>query len=317
MKKKDFYKKLILRVKSAVNASRIPRSFSKKNNNVFSNEQHIIMQVLMQFEGKRFRDMPYFLELLQNELNLQRLPHFSTINKFSLRVKPVFIENLITSLVKSNKQRTIAIDGTGFSLVRRSVYFGTVVGEIKQFIQYVACADIESKLITAINLKRKKRNENIAVPQLMRKTSKSGKVSVYIADKLYDSERNHELAEKHGAKFIAPLRNQNIPIRRRKGKNRKKLAKEFPQILYNKRSVIESVFSVIKRKFGNMLYSKKYKSQKNEILFRTVAYNIDRLEKIDFRIYFLQSRNKLVIDSQIKHFFMKKCGSKDSNLGRH
>jgi transposase len=279
MKKQNFYKKLIARVKSAVKASRIPRSFSKKNNNVFSNEQHIIMQVLMQFENKRFRDMPRFLELLAMELNLPRIPCFTTINKFSLRVKSVLIENLITNLVKSNKKRIVAIDGTGFSLIKRSVYFGIVVGEIKQFIQYIASADIERKLITAVSLKRKKRNENIAVPSLMRKTAKSMKVSDYLGDRLYDSEKNHELAKKHGAKFIAPLKRAEVPIHRRKGVNRKKLAKEFPQKLYNKRSIIESIFSVIKRKFGQVIYSKKFKSQKNEVLFRTVAYNIDRLEK--------------------------------------
>jgi len=58
MNKENFYKKLIQRVKSCVRAARIPKSFSKKNNNVFSNEQHIVIQVLMQLEGKRLRDMP-------------------------------------------------------------------------------------------------------------------------------------------------------------------------------------------------------------------------------------------------------------------
>ena len=279
MKKNNFYKKLIARVGNAVRASRIPRSFSKKNNNVFSNEQHIIMQVLMQFENKRFRDMPRFLELLAIELNLPRIPCFTTINKFSLRIKSVLIENLITHLVKSSKKRIVAIDGTGFSLIKSSVYFGTVVGEIKRFIQYVAAADIGTKLITSISLKRRKRNENIAVKSLMRKTAKSGKVSIYLGDKLYDSEKNHELAKKHGARFIAPLKRAEVPIHRRKGCHRKELAKNFPQKLYNKRSIIESIFSVIKRKFGQMIYSKKFKTQKNEILFRTVAYNVDRLEK--------------------------------------
>jgi hypothetical protein len=290
MKKNNFYKKIIVRVSNAVKASRIPRSFSKKNNNVFSNEQHIIMQVLMQSECKRFRDMPAFLELLAEELNLPRIPCFTTINKFSLRVKSALIEILITNLVKSNKQRTIAIDGTGFSLIKRSVYFGTVVGEIKRFIQYVASADIERKLITAISLKRKKRNENVAVPSLMRKTAKSMRVSTYLGDKLYDSEKNHALAEKYGARFIAPLRRENVPIRRRKGIHRKRLARKFPQRLYNKRSIIEGIFSVIKRKFGQMVYSKKFKTQKNEMLFRTVAYNVDRLEKEGITFYFLQSR---------------------------
>lgn len=237
------------------------------------------MQGLMQFESKRFRDMPRFLELLAEELGLPRIPCFTTINKFSLRMKPIYIEDLITNLVKSNKSRIVAIDGTGFSLIKRSIYFGTVVGEIKRFVQYIIAADVETKLITAISLKRKKRNENVAVPQLMRKTSRSGEVSTYLGDKLYDSEKNHELAEKYNARFVAPLKRENIPIRRRKGVHRKKLARDFPQKLYNKRSVIEGIFSAIKRKFGQMIYAKKHKTQKNELLFKTLAYNVDRLEK--------------------------------------
>ncbi len=35
MRKVNFYKKLIERIKSVVRAVRVPKSFSKKNNNVF------------------------------------------------------------------------------------------------------------------------------------------------------------------------------------------------------------------------------------------------------------------------------------------
>jgi len=94
MRSIDFYKKLIDRIKRAVKAARIPISFSKKKNNVFSNEQHIVIQVLMQLEDKAFRDMPSFLVLLQDELHLARAIHFTTISetphpkRFVLRTNP-------------------------------------------------------------------------------------------------------------------------------------------------------------------------------------------------------------------------------------
>ena len=128
MERLNFYKKLILRISSVVRASRIPRSFSKKNNNVFSNEQHITIQVLMQLEGKRLRNMKRFLELIYMELELPRIPHFTTINKFVLRIKSLLVEQLIAQLVKSNNSTIVAIDGTGFSLIKRSTYFSTIVG---------------------------------------------------------------------------------------------------------------------------------------------------------------------------------------------
>jgi len=289
MKKKHFYKKLVLRIKSAVKSSRIPRSFSKKNNNVFSNEQHIIFQVLMQLEGKRLRNMPAFLELLAIELNLPRIPCFSTINKFSLRIKPMFIELLISNLVKSNQRTLIAIDGTGFSLIKRSTYFSTIVGEIKQFIQCVAAADIKRKLITAVRLRRKKRNENIDVDYLMKSTRKQIPVDVFLGDKAFDSKKNHDRAEKYGAKFIAPVRDMKRGYKVWDHR-RRELVKNFPRETYNKRSVIESIFSAIKRKFGSLVYAKKFKAQKNEVLFRVMAYNVDRLVNNSLRNYLLSTK---------------------------
>jgi len=268
MRKKNFYKKLIQRVKSAVNAARIPKSFSKKNNNVFSNEQHIIMQVLMQLESKRFRDMPCFLELIGHEINLPKIPCFTTINKFLLRIKSTWIHKLISHLVKSNKSTLVAIDGTGFSLIKRSTYFGTVVGEMKRFMQCVAAADVKRKLITAIRLRIKKRNENIDVNPLMKSTSRDMPVEAYLADKGFDSKKNHDRAERHGTRFISPIKNMNKQGFKVRDSRRRKLAKDFPKQVYNKRSIIESIFSVIKRRFGQLVYMRKFKGQKNEILFR-------------------------------------------------
>jgi transposase len=43
---------------------------------------------------------------------------------------------------------------------------------------------------------------------------------------------------------------------------------------YHKRSNAETVFSMMKRKFGNHLYSKSEVGQVNEILCRALAHNI-------------------------------------------
>ena len=153
MRSIGFYKKLIDRVKRTVKAARIPRSFSKKKNNVFSNEQHIVIQVLMQLEGKALRDMPDFLVLLQEELHLARAIHFTTINKFALRIKQTYLESIIANMVKSNESSLVAIDGTGFSLNVRSPYFCTIAGERNQFMQTNVAAEVKRRLILAVRLR--------------------------------------------------------------------------------------------------------------------------------------------------------------------
>jgi hypothetical protein len=290
MKKSNKYKKLIMRTKGVIKNARIPKSFSKKNNNVFSNEKHIIIQVLMQSEKKHYRDMPDFLELVKNEVGLRRIPHFTTINKFSLRVKPYWFELLIEQIIKSVESDIAAIDGTGFSLNHRSRYFCTVAGEVKRFMQFNACCELKNKLITAVRIRRKRRHENIDVEYLMKKSAKQLKIDYFLADKAYDSEKNHELAERHHAKLIVPLRNNgNVPVNRIEGCHRKQLKKNFPKEIYRNRVIIEGVFSALKRRYGELIYAKKFITEKNELLCRVLAYDVEKsvnLSKI--KIYFLQ-----------------------------
>ena len=60
MRRTNIYKKLIIRAKGKIRSARIPKPLSKKNNNVFSNEKHIIMYTLMRKEKKHYRDCKIF-----------------------------------------------------------------------------------------------------------------------------------------------------------------------------------------------------------------------------------------------------------------
>lgn len=292
MKTSNKYKKLILRVRAAVKSARIPRSFSKKKNNVFSNEQHITMYVLMIKEDKAYRDMPDFLELLKKVLRLPRIPNFTTINKFALRIKSWWIERLIAEIVGSVKLEDpviCGIDGTGFSLNNRSKYFCTIAGERREFLQFNACTENKHRLIVACKIRRKKRNENIDVPCLMRK-SKQLRISHFVADKQYDSERNHELAEKYGAEFIAPLRRKTDKYHRVGGVHRKRLFKYFPSEIYKQRAgICETMNSSIKRRYGETIYAKTFRAQKNELLGKVLVYDSEKVIEISkINVYFLQ-----------------------------
>jgi hypothetical protein len=290
MKEEGFYKKLIQRVKSGVRAARIPRSFSKKKNNVFSNEQHIVIQVLMQLEGKALRKMPGFLTLLQDELHLARAIHFTTINKFALRVKQTILETIIARMVKSDEASFVAIDGTGFSLNNRSPYFCTIAGERNRFMQTNVAIEIKRRLIIAVRLRRKKRHENIDVPYLMETASKQLPITAFLADKGFDSEKNHEIAHEQGSRLISPVRRDNLPVYKIKGRYRKQLKRNFPSEIYHQRVIVESIFSAVKRRFGHVLLAKKFISQKNELLFRFIAYNAEKLVNLSvIEVYFLQS----------------------------
>jgi len=290
MKKSNKYKKLIIRTKGIIRGARIPKSFSKKNNNVFSNEKHIIMQVLMQKEKKHYRNMPDFLELLKNEIGLRKIPHFTTINKFALRVKPYWFELLIEQIIKSistEESLICGIDGTGFSLNNRSSYFRTIAGGRNQFMQFNSCVENKHKLIVACKIHRKRRNENIDFNLLARKASKQLKITHFLADKAYDSEKHHRFVRYElKSEFIAPLRNCGKKVR---GFYRKQMV-NLPSIYDKRASICESMHSSLKRKFGDVIYAKKFVSEKNELLCRVLTYDLGIIVNLSYRkIYFLQS----------------------------
>jgi hypothetical protein len=83
-------------------------------------------------------------------------------------------------------------------------------------------------------------------------------------DRGYDSEDIHRLI--HKVLNSCSL----IPVRDRKRKRisgyyRKSLAQDFDEVTYHQRNKVETVFSILKRKFGESLKARKYRLQIKEI----------------------------------------------------
>jgi hypothetical protein len=100
-------------------------------------------------------------------------------------------------------------------------------------------------------------------------------------DKGYDSEEIHELIRD-------TLKSCSlIPVRNRKRKRiigyyRRRISRSFDQEKYHQRNKVETVFSVLKRKFGESLKARKYRLQIKEIKIKVILYNLSRLLKMFF-----------------------------------
>jgi transposase len=95
-------------------------------------------------------------------------------------------------------------------------------------------------------------------------------------DKGYDSEKIHELIrDTLNSCSLIPIRN-----RRRKrisGYYRRLIAQSFDLDKYHQRNKVETVFSVLKRKFGESLKARKYQLQIKEIKIKVILYNLTRM----------------------------------------
>jgi hypothetical protein len=95
-------------------------------------------------------------------------------------------------------------------------------------------------------------------------------------DRGYDSEKMHRLIrDTLQADSVIPTRSwrntANIW-----GKYRKEMTDNFDFVRYRKRVLVETKFSVLKRRFGADLKSRSFQIQKKEISCKIILANLDR-----------------------------------------
>ena len=155
------------------------------------------------------------------------------------------------------------------------------------------------QIICTIKIRRAPtRHDTIDFQPLITKTSEILPLSVVIGDKGYDSEDNHVLVRDILHAFsVIPPRYEQVPIRRTHGRYRKQMKHGYSQLLYSQRNKDETIFSVIKRLFGEHITSRLVSTQNREISLRCIAYNMHRLTNLI--IVLMVSRAQLYIKGRI------------------
>ena len=268
--------------------AKIPIYTSKYSNKLYTSFQHLFLLVYKQFRKFTYEELLTDLASnkdLKSYLAFRKLPHYSTLIKFSKRLPMKILDKLVLSFRKLIPQpKKVAIDATGISLDNASLHYckriEKKVGK-RPFMKTTFIVDIETYIILLCNQRKKTRHDTIDAKPMIKKLSKYYKPDILYADRGYDSENIFELCfEKLKAYPLILQRRLNIPKHRRHGTYRKLTIDIFDYGEYLQRNKIETVNSMFKRRFGSKAKSRNVKSQKIEILTRVIAYNIDRLIRI-------------------------------------
>jgi transposase len=93
-------------------------------------------------------------------------------------------------------------------------------------------------------------------------------------DNGYDSEVIHSLVrEELEAIAMIPLRQRKR--KKIKGKYRRRMIQEFDRVLYHVRNLAETMFSVIKRKYGEEIKARKHLTLLKEVKIKLLIHNLD------------------------------------------
>ncbi|MDG6245123.1 MAG: transposase, partial [Methanolobus sp.] len=135
--------------------------------------------------------------------------------------------------------------------------------------------DTAKFIVTGFKISAKPVHDAKHAMALLKQCHKNRRSKYYVMDKGYDSEGIHSLTrEQLGAIAMIPLRQRKR--KRIKGSYRRKMAWGFDRELYNNRNLVETIFSVLKRKYGEDVRAKRYWNQLKEIKLKILVHNLDR-----------------------------------------
>ena len=270
MKEKSELYKFLASARNLV--SKIPKYNSKFSNKIYDNHQKMIILVFRQKMRMTYRGIIKFFRfsgLARALLNLKKVPDHSTLVKFHKRLKT----KIIDSLLCKKQVKTSAIDGSGFETSHMSYHYANVWNrqdkrKYRRYLKVSIAIDTDSQYILSQKIRIGPRNDNIDFKVVMKNIN----CKFVVADKGYDSKSNRYFVLRKMKSY------PHIPYRKTSGIIYEKagVPLKFNKKIYHQRSKVETVFSVIKRKYGSWILSKSFETQKKELLFRLVAYNIDR-----------------------------------------
>ena len=218
---------------------------------------------------------------------IRKAPNYNAVNKLLNRedVKPILQELLkLSSLPLKSVERDFAIDSSGFRTTQFNEYCKEKhkTGKKHKWLKAHVMSGTKTNVITSASITRDYHHDTNEFKPLVQSTYDNGfKISEVSADKAYSSKSNLGLVDELGGTPYIPFKENVRGTRTRGGspiwtrmyhlfqyKN-----DEF-MTHYHKRSNAETVFHMVKMKFGDKVRSKNRVAQENELLCKFIAHNI-------------------------------------------
>ncbi|MGH7634535.1 MAG: transposase [Gemmatimonadaceae bacterium] len=212
-----------------------------------------------------------------------RVGHFNAISDFL--AEPASTK-ILTSLVEQSaaplctiENGQYAIDSTGFSTVTYDRWFDQKHGKLNARHEWVKLHVMVGTVTHAITSARvTPEGDCPQLPELLRRTRVHHDVRECSADKAYSSVENHNVLESFGVESFIPFKvnavvNPKAPVWSRHLVEFQLNQERFLE-RYHRRSNVETVFAMMKARFGASVASRLPTARVNETLAMCIAHNL-------------------------------------------
>jgi len=220
---------------------------------------------------------------LRGALALRDVPDHSMLHWFARhKVTPRLLQRLLARTAQLFRRprrgrHVVAVDATGFSRRSASRYYVAQLRHWRHtYLQWATVVWTHPQVICAQQAYVGPNSGYRFLRPLVEQAQAVRPIQRLLADAAYDSEAHHRwLREDCGIESIIPAtkgrhgRPTQLPYRRR-------MQRWFPRRQYGQRWMVETVYSVVKRKFGEALTARRYWQQVKQAYLRGVTYNLYR-----------------------------------------
>jgi transposase len=212
------------------------------------------------------------------------LPGHSVIHRGMTKLSITYIRKVMNRVTRflRRKGMNIAVDSTGFRTGNSSVWYDIRIHRNNtkhDCMKLHISMDVDTGIIHWFIITPSKRHDSPEFKNLLKHLPTLGAV---FGDKGYSSRNNcQRVADKHGVPYLHFKDNATnkakgkpawiISIRAYKNNTEQWLS------VYHFRSIVESVFSSIKRRWGSFLRSRRKWMQKKELSLKVLSYNIKQV----------------------------------------
>jgi len=193
------------------------------------------------------------------------------INRLDIGIKPI----------SSKGNIVLAVDSTGIKVTNRGDWMRHKWGRKRRgFLKIHVGVDVSTKQILAIKITDEHSHDSKSLGHIVRESARYGTITKLLGDGAFDSRKIFSHLDDRNIMPAIRVRKNSIP--KSKGCYPRKMAvilqmadysKWAASVSYGKRWIVESVFSSIKRMFGEEVRSKKRRNMIQELMLKVSLYN--------------------------------------------